>query len=53
MVSITLKVGQNSIKIDPPGVTIVGSVMVDMQAPMTKITGDGMLVCKGGMIMSN
>jgi len=60
MQSITLKVGQNSIKIDQSGITIKGimvkiqgTAMVDVKAPMTSVKGDAMLKLKGGIIMIN
>jgi type VI secretion system secreted protein VgrG len=60
MQSITLKVGQNSIKIDQTGITISG-LMIKLQAqvqlqgsaPMTSVSGDGMLTLKGGITMIN
>lgn len=58
MESIELKVGGNSIKIDMTGITIKGTMvkvegqaMVDVKAPMVKVTGDGMLAAKGGVTM--
>jgi type VI secretion system secreted protein VgrG len=58
--SIELKVGANSVKIDPAGVTVKGtmvkvegSAMLDMKAPMTTLKGDGMLTLKGGIAMLN
>jgi type VI secretion system secreted protein VgrG len=60
MQSITLTVGQNSIKIDQMGVTIQG-MMVSIQGQiqtqikglMTQVNGDAMLQCKGGITMIN
>lgn len=60
MQSIELKVGANSIKIDQSGITlkgimvkIEGTAMAQMKAPMTQVNGDGMLMCKGGIVMIN
>jgi type VI secretion system secreted protein VgrG len=60
MQSITLTVGGNSVKIDQQGVTIngimvkvSGQAMADMSSPMTKVSGDGMLILKGGIMMLN
>jgi type VI secretion system secreted protein VgrG len=60
MQAIELKVGSNSIKIDQMGITIKGamikiegSTMFDAKAPMAKVSGDGMLTLKGGIIMIN
>jgi type VI secretion system secreted protein VgrG len=60
MQSIELKVGQSSIKIDQMGVTIKGmmikiegTAMLDAKAPLSKVTGDGMLMLKGGLTMIN
>ncbi len=60
MQSITLTVGGNSLKIDQSGVTIngmmvkvTGQTMTDIKAPMTNISGDGMLTLKGGIMMLN
>lgn len=58
--SIELTVGSNTIKIDPSGVAIngtmvklAGTAMLDMKAPMTSLKGDGMLTLKGGIVMIN
>ncbi len=60
MQSIELKVGANSIKIDPKGVTIKGTMVsvqgtakTDVKAPMTNVSGDGMLMLKGGLLKVN
>lgn len=60
MQAIELKVGPNSIKIDPSGITIKGlmvkiegSAMTNIKAPMTQIDGSGMLMMKGGIAMIN
>lgn len=60
MQAIELKVGSNSIKIDQSGITIKGTMikiegtaMFDAKAPMAKVSGDGMLTLKGGIIMIN
>lgn len=58
--SIELTVGSNSVKIDPAGVTISamkitlsGTAMVQIKAPMTQVNADGMLMLKGGIMMLN
>lgn len=60
MQSITLKVGQNSVKIDQMGVTIQGmmisvkgQMMTTVQGLMTTVKGDAMLTLKGGIMMLN
>lgn len=60
MISIELKVGANSIKIDQSGITIKGimvkvegTAMLDAKSPMTQVSGDGMLILKGGLTMIN
>jgi type VI secretion system secreted protein VgrG len=60
MQSITLTVGQSSIKIDQMGVTIQGmmisiqgQVQAEVKAVMTSVSGDAMLTCKGGITMIN
>lgn len=60
MQSITLTVGGNSIKIDQTGVAIngtmvkvAGTAMATLKAPMTTVSGDGMLTLKGGIMMLN
>jgi type VI secretion system secreted protein VgrG len=60
MQSITLKVGGNSVVIDPTGVTIKG-IMITAQAqaqlsasaPMVSISGDAMTQIQGGIVMIN
>jgi len=59
-VSIELKVGSNSVKIDQSGVTIKGlavkiegTTTAEMKSPMTTVKGDGMLTLKGGITMIN
>jgi type VI secretion system secreted protein VgrG len=58
--TIKLVVGANSIEISQEGVTISamkvsvkGQAMVQVQAPMTQVNGDGMLTLKGGVVMVN
>ncbi len=58
--SITLSVGNNSIKIDPTGVAINGTMikaaataMLNLQGPMAQISGSGMLTLKGGIVQVN
>ena len=60
MQEILLKVGGNSVKIDQSCiaikgimVTVEGSAMVDIKAPMTSVKGMGMLILKGGVVMVN
>ncbi|HUA58525.1 MAG TPA: type VI secretion system tip protein TssI/VgrG [Verrucomicrobiae bacterium] len=60
MQSITLTVGQSSIKIDQMGVTIQGmmikingQIQVQVQGMMTQIQGSAMLQEQGGIIMIN
>ena len=57
---IVLKVGGNSIKIDPSGIIIKGTMIsiegqakLDLKAPMTTVNGDGMLTLKGGLTQIN
>ncbi|HEY8290182.1 MAG TPA: type VI secretion system tip protein TssI/VgrG, partial [Acetobacteraceae bacterium] len=57
---INLTVGGNSIKIEPSGITVNGTMLklqgqaqAEMAAPMTKVSGDGMLTLKGGIMMLN
>jgi type VI secretion system secreted protein VgrG len=60
MTGIELKVGPNSIKLDPSGVTIQGltlklqgQVTADLKAPITNVNADGILTLKGGITMIN
>jgi len=60
MQGIEFKVGANSIKIDPSGITIKGimvkvegSAMAQLKSPKTTVAGDGMLTVKGGITMIN
>lgn len=60
MQSITLKVGQNSIKIDQMGVTITGmmikiqgQIQTQIQGLMTQVNADAMLQIKGAITMIN
>lgn len=57
---ISLKVGANSIVIDTQGIKIQGAkvlaqgkMKVDVKAPMTTVSGDGMLTLKGGLVKIN
>ena len=57
---ITLKVGANSVTIDQTGIAInglmvkaSGKAMLDLKAPMSRLSGDGMLTLKGGLTMIN
>ncbi|MBK1836610.1 type VI secretion system tip protein VgrG [Azospirillum sp. YIM B02556] len=58
--SIELKVGGNSIKIDPTGVTIKGTMVkvtgdaqVQIKGAMTQVNGDAMVQVKGGVVTIN
>lgn len=51
--SIELKVGGNSIKIDPSGVTITGTMVKINGSAMTEVKGGGMLKMQGGLVMIN
>lgn len=60
MQSITLTVGDSSVKIDPAGVTIKGmtlkheaGLMLDTKAPMTMMKTDGMMIVKAGLMLLN
>jgi type VI secretion system secreted protein VgrG len=60
MQSITLRVGQSSIKIDQMGVTIKGmmisiqgQVQTEVKGLMTTVNADAMLTCKGAITMIN
>jgi type VI secretion system secreted protein VgrG len=60
MNSIKFTVGSNSIEINNEGVTInatkvsvQGTAMVQVQAPMTQVSADGMMTLKGGVMMLN
>jgi type VI secretion system secreted protein VgrG len=60
MQSITLTVGQSSIKIDQMGVTIKGmmitiegQVQTQVKGLMTQVNGTAMLQCQGGITMIN
>ena len=57
---IEIKCGPSKIKIDPSGVAIEGlmvkvkgTAMLDLKAPMAKLSGDGLLMVKGGIVMIN
>ncbi|MDO9708758.1 type VI secretion system Vgr family protein [Paracraurococcus lichenis] len=57
---ITLKVGANSVTIDQTGIAIngvmvkaSGQAMLDLKAPMSRLSGDGMLTLKGGLTTIN
>ena len=60
MKSLTLKVGQSSVTLDPAGVTIKGmmvkvegQVMTSLKGPMLQLDADGMLKAAGGVMMLN
>ncbi len=59
-VSIELKVGASSLKLEPakitlksPQIAIQGDAMVEVSAPMTKVTGTAVLALQGGIIKIN
>ncbi len=59
-IEIKLTVGANSITIDNSGITISGTMVtmegtatVDVGAPSTTVSGDGMLTLQGGVVMIN
>lgn len=58
--SITLKVGQNTIKIEQSGITVsaikikfAGEAMLESSAPMTKLSAAGMMTIQGGLVKVN
>ena len=58
MQGIELKVGNNSIKIDPTGVTIQGlmvkiegQTLTQVKGAMTDVNGSGLLKMAGGILM--
>jgi len=51
--SIELKVGGNSIKIDPSGVTITGTMVKIDGSAMTEMKGGGMVKIQGGLVTIN
>ena len=60
MQSITLKVGQTSIKLTPTGMTIQSTMitlkasgMLQSQGGFYKITGDSLVQVQGGMVKIN
>ena len=60
MQSITLKVGESSIRIDQMGVTIKGmilnlegSMLLQTKAPMTQLSAPAMMTLKAGLMMLN
>jgi type VI secretion system secreted protein VgrG len=60
MQSIELKVGGSSIKLEPakitiksPMIQIQGDAKVDVTAPMTSVTGSGILTLQGGLVKIN
>ncbi len=53
MQSITLTVGQSSVKVDQMGVTIQGMMITINGQVMTKVTAGAMLQCQGGIVMIN
>ncbi len=60
MQSILLKVGENSIKIAPDGITIKGTLVniegqagFKAKAPLCDVLADGVLTLKGGILKLN
>ncbi len=53
MQSITLKVGQSSIKIDQTGVEVKGMMIKVTGDAITQVSGEAMLTLKGGITMIN
>ena len=53
MQSIELKVGGSSIVIDQIGITIKGTVKVEIKGVMVQSSADAMQVIKGGLVMIN
>lgn len=58
--SITLHVGGNTVTINHTGVTIngmmidvIGLAMLNMNAPMSTLSGDAMTVIEGGIVKVN
>lgn len=58
--SITLKVGENTIKIDQSGITLTalkikfdGQTMLESSAPMTKLNAAGIMTIQGGLVKVN
>jgi type VI secretion system secreted protein VgrG len=59
-ISIELKVGSSSVKIDQTGVTVKGimiqseaQAMLTEKAPLIQVTADGLTQIKGGIVMIN
>ena len=53
MQGITLKVGENSLKIDQTGLTVNGAMVSITGQAQVQISADGILQCKGSMTMIN
>ncbi|MCU1292292.1 MAG: type secretion protein ImpA [Bryobacterales bacterium] len=53
MQSITLKVGENSIKIDQMGIEVSGIMIKVSGEATTQVSGEAMLMLKGGITMIN
>ena len=51
--SIELKVGGNTIKLDPSGITINGIMIKTKASAMAEHDGGGMMTVKGGIVMIN
>lgn len=57
---VTLKCGENTVEVTPQGikvngiqVTIQGTAKVEIKAPITNVSGDGMVKIAGGMVKIN
>lgn len=60
MQKVEIKVGMNTVTIDPSGVQVKGTMvkvegmaMAQVKSPMTQVNGDGMVMIKGGITMIN
>jgi len=60
MTAIELSVGANSVKIDPSGITLQGTMVtvqgqsiVKLQSPMVQVSADGMLQMTAGVVTMN
>lgn len=59
-ISITLKVGENSVTIDQSGITVAGTMiklqgqaMVQTKGPMVQVNAEALLQLQGGIVMVN
>jgi type VI secretion system secreted protein VgrG len=60
MQKVEIKVGGNTITVDPSGVTVKGIIvkvegqaMAEMKSPLTSVKGDGLVMVKGAITMIN